>query len=313
VQPSRYSCEMLYIPIRSVYVPYTFPIQNRRMLSRVIRSHTFRANPSQFTPIFIECYTFLYVPCNPLAILANPYRMLYVPIRSVQTLPYFSQTGIRSNTFPIRSTYAPHIKWTFALVPTRSAHVAIPPKLQDGMHLPICLDPPTHAPKWPSLLRSYTFRYTFLYVPGGLLTFPPLAPHPIHSVSLLMRSVYASYTVRMSYCKQYTFPYVRQQQKFARAPHGPPAQRAVLVEASLHVPIISFVHRPAPLFVLRVRICLPIQEQLDSRRLTSLFWKECIRELYVPMRSVQPSRDSCEFCCKAVRSYTFRATLSRFL
>ena len=25
---------------------------------------------------------------------------------------------------------------------------------------------------WPSLLRSYTFRYTFLYVPGGLFTSP---------------------------------------------------------------------------------------------------------------------------------------------
>ena len=28
--------------------------------------------------------------------------------------------------------------------------------------------------------------------------------------------------------------------------------------------------------------------------------------LYVPIRSVQPSRDSCELCCKVIRSYTFR-------
>ena len=91
------------------------------------------------------------------------------------------------------------------------------------------------------------------------------------------------------------------------------AQQAVLVEESLHVPIISFVHRPAPLFVLRVRICLPIQEQPDCRRLTNLLWKECIRGLYVPIRSVQPSRDYWELCCKVIRSYTFCATLSRLL
>ena len=32
----------------------------------------------------------------------------------------------------------------------------------------------------------------------------------------------------------------------------------------------------------------------------------CAAKLYVPIRSVQPSRDSCELCCKVIRSYTFR-------
>ena len=112
----------------------------------------------------------LYVPIRsvqPLAILANPYTMLYVPIRSVQTLPYFLQIGIRSIYVPC----------TFHIRSPREADfcsVALPPNLHDGIRLPICLNPPTHVPKWPSLLRSYTFRYTFLYVPGGLFTFPPL-------------------------------------------------------------------------------------------------------------------------------------------
>jgi hypothetical protein len=39
----------------------------------------------------------------------------------------------------------------------------------------------------------------------------------------------------------------------------------------------------------------------------------CVAKLYVPIRSVQPSRGSCELCCKVIRSYTFRATVSRFL
>ena len=35
--------------------------------------------------------------------------------------------------------------------------------------------------------------------------------------------------------------------------------------------------------------------------------------VYVPIRSVQPSRDYWELCCKVIRSYTFCATLSRLL
>ena len=84
VQPSRYSCKLLYVPIRSVYVPIRFPIQKERLLSKVIRSYTFRATLSRFLRIVLQSYTFLYVPCNPLAILANCIAKLYVPIRSVQ-------------------------------------------------------------------------------------------------------------------------------------------------------------------------------------------------------------------------------------
>jgi len=50
-EPFRYSCGLLYVPIRSVYVLYTFP-------------HT-------TWTILIKSYTFLYVLCYPPAILSN--------------------------------------------------------------------------------------------------------------------------------------------------------------------------------------------------------------------------------------------------
>ena len=131
---------MLYVPIRSVQ-----PSRNScTMSSYVIRSYTFHATLSQFLPIVIRSYTFrirsvyvlhpnwkilwnsytfLYVPCNPLAIMWNcdpfhlrspskapgslsrvwytflyvPYTFLYVPDgfaffrswRQAQTLPKY--------------------------------------------------------------------------------------------------------------------------------------------------------------------------------------------------------------------------------
>ena len=157
----------------------------------VIHSYTFCIRsvhvPHTKRTIVIESYTFLYVPCKPLAILANLYKMLYVPIRSVHP-PRNSCKSlydvIRSYTFRANPPVLLANRYTFLYVPCtfhiRFAHeadfcsAALPPNLHDGIRLPICLNPPTHVPKWPSLLRSYTFRYTFLYVPGGLFTFPPL-------------------------------------------------------------------------------------------------------------------------------------------
>ena len=78
VQPSRNSCKLLYVPIRSLYVPYTFSIQKGRILSKVIRSYTFRATLPLKAERVVKSYTFLYVPCNPLAILVNCYTFLYV-------------------------------------------------------------------------------------------------------------------------------------------------------------------------------------------------------------------------------------------
>ena len=72
-QPSRDSCKLLYkyVPIRSVYVPPCF-VKN-----------------------LSESYTFLHVPCNPLAILANCYTFLYGPytfrIRSALCLNNLSE------------------------------------------------------------------------------------------------------------------------------------------------------------------------------------------------------------------------------
>ena len=124
VQPSRYSCKLLYVPIRSVYAPIRVLIQKERSLSKVIRSYTFCATLSQILRILLQSYTFLYVPCNPLAILANCIAKSYVPIRYVQpsrdscescckvirsytfraSLPYFLKIGY----FPIRPLVVPY-------------------------------------------------------------------------------------------------------------------------------------------------------------------------------------------------------------
>ena len=94
MQPSRYSCELLYVPIRSVYVPIRFLIQKTRLLSKVIRSYTFRATLSQFLRIvlYVQLATsrtlFANWPLRPSKGIcyAVPIRSLYVPIRSVGQL-----------------------------------------------------------------------------------------------------------------------------------------------------------------------------------------------------------------------------------
>ena len=48
------------------------------------------------------------------------------------------------------------------------------------------------SPKWPSPLRSYTFRYTFLCVPGGLSTFLLLAELLINKHALRKYSLRGS-------------------------------------------------------------------------------------------------------------------------
>ena len=63
---------------------YTFHATLSQILQIVIRSYTFRIRSIYVPPTklnnFIKCYTFLYVPCNPPAILANCYTFSYVPI-----------------------------------------------------------------------------------------------------------------------------------------------------------------------------------------------------------------------------------------
>jgi hypothetical protein len=69
MQPSRYSCNFVYVPIRSVQVP----LINERFVLKVLRSYT--SDQSLFRPValtwpsplrsFTSRYTFLYVPCWP--------------------------------------------------------------------------------------------------------------------------------------------------------------------------------------------------------------------------------------------------------
>jgi len=49
------------------------------------------------------------------------------------------------------------------------------------------------------------------------------------------------------------------------------------------------------------------------RATLSQFLVHCVAKLYVPIRSVRPSRNSWILCCPVIRSYTFCATLSQFL
>jgi len=99
VQPSRYSCELLYVLIRSVYAPHTFLIQTDRWLSKLIRSYTFCATLA----ILVNCHTFLYVPyalcLHSQHEVNDPYQELYVPIRSVQPSRNSLKSQYQSNIF----------------------------------------------------------------------------------------------------------------------------------------------------------------------------------------------------------------------
>ena len=69
-----------------------------------------------------------------------------------------------------------YVPYTFLYVPLDSWALLSP----SSIILPIW----PISPKWPSPLRSYTFRYTFLYVPGGLSTFLLLADLLINEAHL---------------------------------------------------------------------------------------------------------------------------------
>jgi len=86
----------------------------------------------------MESYTFPYVPYNPLDILMNCHTFVHVPYTFVH-IPCNSSTK--------------SVKWDKAL------------QLPQG--LSSCAWIPTPVLMWPSCFRSYTFRYTFLYVPDA--------------------------------------------------------------------------------------------------------------------------------------------------
>ena len=59
VQPSRNSVKLLYVPIRSYYVPIRSECLCHSICNILIRSYTFRATLSRFCEIVIRSYTFL--------------------------------------------------------------------------------------------------------------------------------------------------------------------------------------------------------------------------------------------------------------
>ena len=77
-----------------------------------------------------------------------------------------------------------YVPYAFLYVPLDS-WALLSPSSMILLIWPIC-------PKWPSPLRSYTFRYTFLYVPGGLSTFLLLAELLVNKHALRKYSLWGS-------------------------------------------------------------------------------------------------------------------------
>ena len=164
----------------------------------------------------MDRYTFLYVPYIPLDILVNCYAFLfvlytfrirsphkikdfagklYVLIRSVQPSRYshdLQEIRTRSVYVPIHSVYLLHEICEMGYGPTASEGLV---QLHLDSHTPVLM--------WPSRFRSYTFRYTFLYVPVRCSRTKGLSSCAWFPTRVLMRpSCLRSYTFR------YTFLYV---------------------------------------------------------------------------------------------------------
>ena len=98
--------------------------------------------PADFLLNFNEVYTFLYVPCNPLAQIANSYTFLYAPY-----------------TFRIRSSmFFEHVV-QMLYIPTRSVQPSRSKRdFPEHLHPTTRLTYKAPASRSPCLLRSYTFR-----------------------------------------------------------------------------------------------------------------------------------------------------------
>ena len=130
----------------------------------------------------MKSYTFLYVPCNPLACFVNGYTFLYGP-----------------STFLYVSSYKKTDCYQKLYVPIRSVQtLTILTNLYQMLYVPIrSVQTPRNSYKFLyDVIRSYTFRanppvllanrYTFLYVP---YTFPTRS-------GLSLSSVIRSHTFR---------------------------------------------------------------------------------------------------------------------
>ena len=122
----------------------------------------------------MESYTFLYVPYNPLDILVNckkfvhlPYTFLYIPCnsstKSVWDTALQLPKGLSSCAWDSHSCPNVAISFPFLYVPLYVPIRSCTLQSHKGL-LSSCAWFPTPVLMWPSCLRSYTFRYEFLYV-----------------------------------------------------------------------------------------------------------------------------------------------------
>ena len=147
-----------------------------------------QAHPACFGKNVSGGYTFLYVPCNPLAIIGNCVAKLYVPIRSVQPSRDYWELCckvIRSYTFPCNSLVILANYVAKLYVPIRST-----PPLSQFLQF---------------VSQSYTFLYVpkkFLYVPAGNLKdalrklYVPIRSYavPYTFLRVIFKNVSGSYT-----------------------------------------------------------------------------------------------------------------------
>ena len=159
---------MLYVPIRSIYVPYTFSTHNNKISLKVIRSYTFRATLPRFLENGIRSSTFcirsLYVHHTKRTIFANSYTFPYVlcnpsQICRLASSPQSCLLAYFAHTCPHKA-----ISFTFLYVPL---YVPIRSARSHGdMRGPTRKFLPGWLLGWqPWHPWNVTISYTFLYVP----------------------------------------------------------------------------------------------------------------------------------------------------
>ena len=182
VQPSRNSVKLLYVPIRSYYVPIRSECLCHSICNILIRSYTFRATLSRFCEIVIRSYTFL--------LRSYTFRLLFQRICHIV---------IRSYTF--RATVS-HIRNTSQKVETDRPFSLRRLNGQSHIYIYICIYiHDIHIQFsifcW-KVIRSYTFRATLsLFCEIG-----------IRSYTFLLRSYTFFHMFLNILLKRYTFLYV---------------------------------------------------------------------------------------------------------
>ena len=101
--PHATPCELLYVPIRSVYALYTFPMEGTANYQKLYVPKRSALPLPQFLQSVLRGCTFLYVPITFLYVLSKLcckcFHKVYVPMRSAPPLPHLLQNVMRSYTF----------------------------------------------------------------------------------------------------------------------------------------------------------------------------------------------------------------------